>query len=162
MKLRDKVTVGFLSLFVVIAWTVELFWFIKHNDIQSMTGFIPKAFALYGRGDDTWFNVSAAPPFALAFILFLEAIHIFLSQLLNIALIHAIVKAKAYRYKLQLMVSSYVFYSVLVYYGVHWFAGFPCMPHKDLVSYIVFFGFNAPYLIYGLFAAWAWKGIDNG
>lgn len=161
MKIKDKITVGFLSLFVVIAWTIELFWFIRHNSIHTMTGIIPRAFALYGRGDDTWFDVAAAPPFALSFILLLEAIHIFGSQLLNIFLIRAIVKGAAYRYKLQLLVSSYVFYSVLVYYGVHWVAGFPCMPHKDLASYAVFFGFNAPYLIYGLFAVWAWRGIDG-
>ena len=155
MKLKDKITIAFLSLFVVVAWTIELFWFIQHNNIQHMSGFIPRAFSLYGRGDNTWFSVDKSPPFALSFMLMLEGIHIFISQLLNLLLIRAIVKSKAYRYKLQLLVSSYVFYSVLVYYGVHWVSGFSCMAVKDWVSYVVFFGFNAPYLL-----AYLWTGID--
>lgn len=155
MKLKDKITIGFLSLFVVIAWTIELFWFVQHNNIQHMTGFIPRAFSLYGRGDMTWFDVGHSPSFALSFILFLEAIHIFISQLLNLLLIRAIVKSKAYRYKLQLLVSSYVFYSVVVYYGVHMVSGFSCMAVKDWVSYLVFFGFNLPYLL-----VYLWTGLD--
>lgn len=162
MKTKDKVIIGFLSLFVVIAWTIELFWFVKHNAIAGMGGLIGKAFALYGRGDSTWFNVSAAPPFAMAFMLCLEAIHIFGSQLLNIILIRAIWLNRGYRYKLQLLIGSYVSYSVIVYYLTHWIAGFSCMAVKDIGSMAIFILFNLPYLVvYGFLVGDAWEHIKE-
>jgi hypothetical protein len=166
--IKDNVIIGFLSLFCLIAWSIELYWFVNHNVIHlSPPGLISSAFSFYGRADSTWYNVQDAPPFAMAFMLYLEGIHIFITQTLGLCLIYAIWNNKHYRYTLQLLLSSYVAYSVLAYYGIHQLAGFPCMKHKTLGAYLIFYLFNAPYLVYFWLAYDSVKEInrrtrDNG
>jgi hypothetical protein len=84
----------------------------------------------------------------------LESINVFFSQVLNAWLLYAILKGRYYRHILQLIVSTYLAYSVALYFLVAAISGFACMREKTGFNYFLFFVPNLPWFLCYLYMAY--------
>jgi hypothetical protein len=147
----DRVTIGLLGFFMVMAFTIELYFVLHYRDVREQTGVFASAYAIYGAGDEAYYgrgNIHV--PLAL------ETINVFFTQALNALLIWAIVKGRAYRHPLQLLVSSYLAYSVLLYFWIAHVSGYAAMPVRGAWGYFIFYVPNMPWLL-----AHLWMGQQS-
>ncbi|MFD0385620.1 EXPERA domain-containing protein [Streptomyces stramineus] len=131
-----------------MAFTLELYFVTAWRTIDQHQDVFARLFRVYGMGDSTYYGQGdVALPFAL------ETINVFLTQGLNIALIVAIVRGLPWRYPLQLAVSSYVAYSVLLYFWHAHAGGYPAMPVHSPLAFFVFYAPNLPWFLGNLWMA---------
>ncbi|MEU7103955.1 DUF1295 domain-containing protein [Streptomyces sp. NPDC046215] len=145
---QERAAVGFLVFSLVMAFTLELYFVTAWRTIDQHQDVFARLFRVYGMGDSTYYGQGdVALPFAL------ETINVFLTQGLNIALIVAIVRGLPWRYPLQLAVSSYVAYSVLLYFWHAHAGGYPAMPVHSPLAFFVFYAPNLPWFLGNLWMA---------
>jgi hypothetical protein len=148
---KDWVILGMQCFFFLSAVTLELYWVVYHDELvaRSQTDVIASLFRIYGDGDSAYYE--QVTPFTLG----LETIQIFCTQPLNLWLIYAICKRKPYRHALQLMMASYVSYSVLLYFWNAHLSGYAgmCFPHS-LYAFFIFYVPNFPWLFGHLYMAY--------
>jgi hypothetical protein len=139
---KDRVILGLLLFYLLLAFTWEIYFVLYHDQLPARAemDFMGRMCALYGEADRTYYD--PVSPFTLS----LESIQVFFSSWLNIWLIYAILKRKHYRHTLQLTVSSYLTYSVILYFLVAHVSGYAGMKEKDFAHFALFFGPNLPWL----------------
>ena len=145
---EDKLTIGLLALFLMMACTLELYFVIHYRDINTQTDIFARAFGIYAAGDAAYYGQGN-----IYVPLTLESINVFFTQVLNVVLIRAIVKRRAYRYPLQLAVSAYVSYSVVFYFWLAHVSGYPGMPVRSAWGFFIFVTPNLPWLLGHLYLA---------
>jgi hypothetical protein len=149
LPMADKVALGLIGFFVVMAFTIELYFILHYRDIREQSHFFAKAYAIYGAGDQAYFGRGDIyVPLAL------ETINVFFSQLLNLLTAWAIVKRRPWRHPLQLLVGSYLTYSVVFYFWVNHVSGYVNMPEKTPWAFFIFYAPNLPWLLGHGWMAW--------
>ena len=136
----DVFAVCLLGFFILAALSIELYYILNVHTLPERTDLFAKAYAWYGKADrtyDGYGDVSVA--------LALETINVFVTQILNLILVWAIVGRKVFRYPLQLAVSAYVTYSVVFYQWLQQVSHYENMPHKTVEAYLLFLA-NLPWL----------------
>jgi hypothetical protein len=148
---KDRITVGLLVFFMLIALTLEAYWLIFHNVMESRTDLFAQALRLYWPADQTYRvpGHSVAKSFTLA----LERINTMVSQSLNAWLIFAIVRRRYYRHALQLTLATYTAYGTLLYLYVAHISGYAVFEYRGTYPFALFYLANAPWLLgYGWMA----------
>ena len=140
---KDRVIIGLLVFYLFFAFTWELYFLYWHDQLPARTArdFLGFTWAWYGEADRTYYD--PVSPFTLS----LEGIQVFFTVWLEVWLIGAILKRKSYRHPLQLTISAYVAYSVILYFTVNHVSGYAGMKEKDLAHFALFFSPNLPWLI---------------
>jgi hypothetical protein len=135
----------------VVAGTLELWW-LAHDSAQLVamrhTNLLARAFDCYGACDTAYFE--SRTPFAFS----LELLNVGFTQILNVAIIWAILRRAPWRYPLQLAVGAYVSYSVVLYFMVAHVSGYELMRVRSPASFALLYGVNAPWLLGHLYLAW--------
>ena len=147
---RDKGIVILLAFFLLIAFSMELYWIVYAASLVQRSGeeWIAYLYSIYGEADRAYFD--SVTPFTLG----LETINVFVTQILNLWLIWAILADKKYRYALQLTVGSYLTYSVLLYFWVFHLSGYADMKYQSPYTFFVLIVPNLPWLIGYFYLAW--------
>jgi len=147
---RDRFILTMLGFFVVMAFTMELWWLLHADQLVALaeTSWMARLFSYYGEGDSAYF--ARVTPFSRG----LESINIFFTQGLNLWLMYAIVRRRPYRHVLQLTVGSYLSYSVVLYFWVAHLSGYAGMGEKTFFAGFIFVVPNLPWLIGYLYMAW--------
>jgi hypothetical protein len=142
----DKSIIGMLGFCILIGWSLELYWCVHRTELVGLasTNWIANLFRIYGEADSSYFAVVS--PLSLG----LETISVYITQLLNIWLIFAILKHRPYRHALQLAVASYLTYSVVFYFWSEQLNGWG---HMRAVTPWLMFLYVAPNLPWLLFHA---------
>jgi hypothetical protein len=153
MPRRDRITVGVLAFFILVAFTLELYFIACHRDLPARvdTQLFARLFAIYGTADRDYF--APVSPMALA----LESINVFLIQPLSMLLIYAIVRRRAYRWPLQLGISAYLALSVVLYFLVGIVSGHHGMSERSVKTFALFYGANMPWLV-----GYGWLALEAG
>jgi len=151
MSRRDKATLALLGFFLVIAFTIELYYVVAHDHIVAEAGRNPLAWllSLYGPSDRAYFD--APSPLTLT----LEGFNIVVTQPIGLALAYAIWRRRDWRWPLQLAVSAYVTYSVILYFTIAHVSGMAGMTDHSVRSFAIFYGANLPWL-----AGYTWMMWD--
>lgn len=145
----DKITLALLAFFVLMAFTIELYFILHYRDIREQHHFFARAYAIYGAGDHAYYGRGDIHvPLAL------ESLNVFFTQGLNLLLAWGIVKTRAWRHPLQLLVSSYLTYSVIFYFWVNHVSGYVNMPEKTPWAFFIFIAPNLPWLLGHAWMAW--------
>lgn len=149
LSVRDRVCIGLLLSFILCAFTLELYWLVYHDEIlvRAETSFMAYLFKVYGAADRGYTDQISS--FAVA----LESFNVYFTQIANAWLIYAIVKHRPYRHALQLTISSYVAYSVALYFWEAYLTGFARMSAHTAWGYFIFFSPNLPWLLGHLYMA---------
>jgi len=156
MTRRDRVTIGLLVLFALVAATLELYFLVHHRELvaRAPTQLFARLFSIYGVADRGYYD--AVSPLALA----LEGINVFVMQPLCALVVYAIVRGRAWRWPLQLAVASYLSASVVLYFTVAVASGYADMAQHSAKAFALLYGGNAPWLVgYGWIAADAGRAI---
>ena len=145
---RDRAAIYLLLFFVFCAFTLELYFVIHAGHLPQRHDLAARGFAYYGRGDRAYFD------HVTAFERGLESINIFFTQPIHLLLLWGIFRRAAWRYPLQLGVSSYVCYSTTLYLLSNHLTGYAEMPQRDLASLLIFYVPNLPWVIGNAWLAW--------
>lgn len=150
---KDKVIVGLIVAFTVVALTLELYWLMFNQGMESRTDVFARALALYWPADYTY--RIPGYPIEKAFTLSLEGVNTFFTPIPSLVLIWAILARKRYRYPLQLVIATYTFYGTFLYYSVAHISGYAVFQHQSAYTYLLFYLVNMPW-----FAGYGWIGWD--
>jgi EXPERA (EXPanded EBP superfamily) len=150
---KDKVIIGLILAFTAVPLTLELYWLVFNQEMESRTDLFARALALYWPADYTY-RISGYP-IEKAFTLSLEGVNSLLTPILSALLIWAIVARKRYRYPLQLAIATYTFYGTFLYFSVAHISGYAVFEFKSAYTYLMFYLANLPWLI-----GYAWIGWD--
>jgi hypothetical protein len=150
---RDKIIIGLIVGFAAIALTLEGYWLIFNQVMESRTDLLASIILRYSPMDYAY-RISGYPP-EKAFTLAIESVNTLVTPWLSFLLIWAIVKLKPYRYPLQLAIAAYTFYGTLLYYLVAHISGYAGFADHGAGTYVVFYLASLPWL-----AGYAWIGWD--
>lgn len=142
LLLRDRAILGLLGFFVLVAFTLELYW-LRHSTTlvaDAEGNWMAKLFRIYGACDRAYFE--APSPLTLT----LEGLNVYFTQALGLLIMWGIVKRRPWRYPLQLAVGAYVSYSVVLYFLTAQVGGFADMRERSLYGFALFYGVNLPWL----------------
>src|SRR5262245_51410806 len=108
---RDRVILVLLSFFILMAWTVELYWLIYNDQLstRARSDWLARVFQVYSAADAAYFD--RVTPLTR----FLEGFHVLVTAPLMLCIVYAIVRRRPYRHSLQLVVATIVSYSTLLY-----------------------------------------------
>jgi hypothetical protein len=149
MSRRDRVILGLLCFFLLIAFSLELYWLIYRDELveRAPHELFARLFQIYGDADRAYYDRVSALAIGL------ESINVYFTQFLNVALIYAIIARKYWRHSLQLLVGSYLTYSVVLYFYAAHVTGYPDMRYFSAYTYFLFYATNLPWLLgYGYMA----------
>jgi EXPERA (EXPanded EBP superfamily) len=105
--------------------------------------------SLYGPSDQAYFE--SPSPVALGF----EGFNVVVTTPLSVLLAYGVVRRRAWRWPLQLGISAYVVYSVVLYFLIAQISGFAGMPVHTARAFAIFYGANLPWLV-----GYAWLGWE--
>jgi hypothetical protein len=150
---KDKAIIGLVLLFTSVALTLELYWLVFNQVMESRTDLLAGILALYWPADYTF----RIPGYSIekAFTLSLESVNVFVTPWLSLGLIWAVLKRRPYRYALQLVVATYTVYGTYLYYSTAHISGYAVFEYKGAYTYLLFYLMNLPWL-----ACYAWIGWD--
>ncbi|MFI1400737.1 EXPERA domain-containing protein, partial [Streptomyces sp. NPDC020681] len=133
----------------------ELYFILNVHTLPERSDLLAKAFALYGKADAAYAgHGDVSVPLAL------ETINVFITQILNIALGWAIIRRKSFRHPLQLVVSAYVSYSVILYFWLQHISSYRAMEERTVASFLLLYLANLPWLAgYGYLASRSFVAI---
>jgi hypothetical protein len=153
MTRRDRVTIGLLLLFMLVATTLELYFLVHHRELvaRAPTQLFARLFSIYGAADRGYYD--AVSPLALA----LEGINVLVMQPLCALVVYAIVRRRAWRWPLQLAVASYLSMSVVLYFTIAAVSGYADMARHSATAFALLYGGNAPWLV-----GYGWMAVDAG
>jgi hypothetical protein len=155
---KDRLIVGMLGFFIVVACTLELYWVLYANQLveRSQTDLLAYWFSFYGEADSAYF--AHVTPLSLG----LETLNVFVTQWLNLWLLYAILKGKPYRYALQLTLGAYLSYSVILYFWTAHLSGYAAMQDRTFYHFFLFIAPNLPWLLGYLYLAYdAFRAISQ-
>ncbi len=151
---KDRFQVAMMAFFMVVAVVLELPWILYRYDLVALAGTtgalgtVAKIFSVYGDCDRAYFDM--VTPLSSG----LEMLNVYVTQFLHLWLIYAIVKKKVYRNALQLIIGSYLSYSVVLYFWSAHISGYELMRYKSWYTFGLFYGVNMPWLAFNLYLAW--------
>lgn len=150
MSRRDRVILGLLSFFLCIAFSLELYWLIYRDELVTRAPheLFARLFQIYGDADRAYYD--RVSPLAIA----LEGINVYVTQILNVWLMVAIIGRRHYRHVLQLLVGSYLTYSVILYFWAAHVVGYPDMRYHSPYTYFLFYAPNLPWLLGYAYMTW--------
>jgi hypothetical protein len=150
MSRSDRVILGLLVFFLTIAFSLELYWLEHHGELVELAPheLFARLFQIYGDADRCYYD--RVSPTAIG----LESINVYFTQALNLWLMWAIVARAHYRHVLQLVVGSYLSYSVILYFWAAHVTGYPDMRYHAPYTYFLFYAPNLPWLLGYGFMAW--------
>jgi hypothetical protein len=153
MSRRDQATLALLGFFCFVALTIELYFLVAHDSLVASAAHNPLAWllSLYGPSDSAYF--ASPSPLALA----LEGLNVAVTTPLVALLAWGVVRRRAWRWPLQLGLSAYVTYSVVLYFLVAHVSGMAGMAAPTVSAYAIFYGANLPWVI-----GYAWLTWDAG
>ncbi|HET7341009.1 MAG TPA: hypothetical protein VFL90_06075 [Methylomirabilota bacterium] len=149
LRTKDRVIVALLLVFSLFNLTLD--WVLVRRGLR-----LPE---LVGRdwAADLWARTYAdadrfwiASPWSLA----QEAFNVYVTTLVNLALVHAIVKAAPWRHALQLTLGVYLAYSCLQYFLAGHLSGYAGMRAHTLTAFAQFYGLTLPWLTAHAWFAW--------
>lgn len=146
---RDRFIIGAMVFFVVMAYTIELYYVLFHGSVRTRSDFFARAYQVYGIADQAYYG-----GWYVYVAVALEALNVFVSQFLNLWLIYAIVKRRSYRYVLQIILSSYLAYSVVLYFTISIVSGFEGMPQRTPFAFFLLVAPNLPWLMIYAWMTW--------
>ena len=158
---RDKLIIGLIAFFTMVALTLEAYWLIFNQVMESRTDLFASTLAIYWPADHTY----RIPGYSIekAFTLSIEGVNTLLTPILSTALIWAILKRKRYRYALQLVIATYTTYGTFLYYCVAHLSGYAVFAEKSIGNYLLFYLANLPWLASYAWMAWdAYRAIVRG
>jgi cholestenol delta-isomerase len=151
LSIKDRLTIGLLAYFMLVASVLELWW-VLHSPAEKAAlrghSVIGRVWELYGACDRGYFDA----PSPLAW--FLETVNVCFTQPLNLLLIYAIVRAKPYRWTLQLAMTSYYCFALILYFAVAHLSGYAMMRERSPYTFFLFYGSNGPWLLSHLWLWW--------
>lgn len=150
MSRSDRVTLGLLTFFLCIAFSLELYWLIYRDDLveRAPHELFARLFQIYGDADRAYYDRISALAIGL------EGINVYITQLANVWLAFAIITRKHYRHVLQLLVSSYLTYSVILYFWCAHVVGYPDMRYRSAYTFFIFYAPNLPWMLGYGWMAW--------
>lgn len=153
MTRRDRVTIGLLLLFALVAATLELYFLVHHRELvaRAPTQLFARLFSIYGAADRGYYD--AVSPLALA----LEGINVIVMQPLCVLVVYGIARRRWWRWPLQLAVASYLSMSVVLYFTIAAVSGYADMAERGGKAFALLYGGNAPWLV-----AYGWMAVDAG
>src|SRR6185503_4387354 len=133
LETRDRAIVVMLAAFTVFTLTLDLALVVNagHLADRAVTHWATALWASYADADRLWI----VAPWSRA----QEAINVFWTTGLNVWLIWAIVKRRAYRHVLQLALGSYHSYSVILYWLAGHLSGYEGMRSRTVYAFILFY-----------------------
>lgn len=151
----DRFTIAMVAVFMVSAFTTELYFLVHHDDIRQRTDLLAQVHEFYGKGDESYYGRGYVP-LPLAF----TAINIFITQPLNALLILAIVRRRKYRHPLQLAVSAYMSSLVILYLLVAHISDHQGVSDKTWSGYFIIYAMQLPWLAgYVFLVCWSFVAI---
>ena len=150
MSRRDRLILAFLAFALAVAWSLELYWYNHRDELveRSSTELFAWLFKVYGDADRAYYD--HVTPMSVG----QEWINIFVTQLVNLWLMAAIIARRRYRPVLQLLLGSYVAYSVVLYFAAAHLTGYPDMRTRSAWTFGLFYGANLPWLVGYAYLAW--------
>lgn len=150
---RDRVTIGLLGFYLLVAVTLEAYWLLHHNEMEGRSDVFARLLQLYWPADRTYH----LPGYGVdkAFTLAVESVNTVFTQWLQLWLIWTIVKRRHYRHILQLTVATYTFYGTFLYYYVAHLSSYAVFEERSTYAFLMFYGANAPWLL-----GYAWLMYD--
>ena len=145
---KDRTIIGLLVFFTVFNVTLDL-WFVWHaHGLEALVGrhWLADLWAIYAPIDRFWI--------VGAWSLAQERLNVYVTTLVNVWLIAAIVRRAPYRHALQLTLGSYLSYSVVLYYFAAHTGGYPGMQHHTALNLALFYGITLPWLLAHFYLAW--------
>jgi len=149
MSRSDRLILGLLCFFILIAFSLELYWLIYRDELvaRAPTELFARLFQIYGDADRAYYD--RISPLAIG----LEGINVYFTQLLNVLLMYAIVARRHWRHTLQLLLGSYLAYSVILYFYAAHVVDYPDMRYQSAYTFFLFYATNLPWLLgYGYMA----------
>lgn len=152
MPRRDRVILGLLCFFILVALSLELYWLVYRDELVARAPheLFARLFQIYGDADRAYYD--RITPTAIG----LEGINVYVTQILNVALIYAIVARTHWRHTLQLVVGSYLTYSVVLYFWAAHVTGYPDMRYQSSYTFFLFYAPNLPWLL-----GYAYMALDS-
>jgi len=140
VEIRDRAIVAMLVAFTVFNLTLDLVLVVNAGRLADHpdADWASALWAIYTDADRFWI----VAPWSRA----QEAINVFWTSGLNIWLIWAIVTRRAYRHVLQLVVGSYLSYSVILYWLAGHLSGYEGMRARTAYAFLLFYGTALPWL----------------
>lgn len=145
---KDRLIIGLLVFFSLFNLTVDL-WLVLHaRDLPARVDRDPVAYlwSIYAEADRFW----VVAPWSLA----QEGLNVFLTTLVNVWLIAAIVRRAPYRHALQLTLGAYMTYSCILYFLAGHLSGYEGMRARTPHAFALFYGSTLPWLLGHGYMAW--------
>jgi hypothetical protein len=161
LPVKDRVTVCLIVFFTAVALTLELYWLLHNQEMESRADLFARIIALYWPVDYTW--RIAGYPVAKAFVLSFESVNVLVTPILSAILLWAIVKHRRYRYPLQLLIATYTTYGTYLYFSTAHISGYAIFAEKTFGNYLLFYLANLPWFAGYSWMAWeAFRAIVRG
>jgi hypothetical protein len=148
---KDRVIVGLLLFFSLFNVTLDWALVRRGLNLPSLVGadWAADLWArTYADADRFWI----ASPWSLA----QEGFNVYVTTLVNLALVAAIVRGAPWRHALQLTLGAYLTYSCLQYFLAGHLSGYAGMRERTVTAFAQFYGLTLPWL-----AAHAWFAWDS-
>jgi len=144
---RDRVTLVLLSFFILMAWTVELYWLVYNDQLSTRAEneWLARVFQVYSAADAAYFD------HVTPLTRFLEGFHVLITAPLMLCIVYAIVQRRPYRHSLQLVVASVISYSTFLYLIEGHLSGYARMQPYGAGNLLLFILPNLPWLLGGLY-----------
>jgi hypothetical protein len=158
---KDKAIVCLILFFTTVALTLELYWLLHHQEMESRTDLFARIISIYWPADHSW----RIPGYSIekALNLSLEGVNALVTPILSATLLWAIFKRRRYRYPLQMLVGTYTAYGTFLYYSVAHISGYAVFAEKSIGTYLMFYFANFPWLAGYAWIAWdAYRAIVRG
>jgi hypothetical protein len=161
LPFKDWAAVALLVFFTAVALTIELYWLLHHQEMESRTDVIARIISLYWPVDRSW--RIPGYPIEKALNLSLEGVNALVTPILSAILLWAIFKHRRYRYPLQLFIATYTFYGTFLYYSIAHISGYQVFADKTATNFLLFYAANLPWLAGYAWLAWdAYRAIVRG
>ena len=148
MSTKDRVMIGLLAFFSLFNVTYDLAIVLRGRDLPRLAGrdWAADLWAIYAYADRMW----GVSPWSLA----QESFNVFVTTLVNLVLIAAILSRAPWRYPLQLTLGAYLAYSCLQYFLAGHLSGYEGMQEPTLLAFAMFYGLTLPWLVAHAWLAW--------
>jgi hypothetical protein len=150
LSLKDRGIVGMLVFFSAFNVTLDLALVRRGLEVPGLVGsdWAADLWALYADADRFWI----ASPWSLA----QEGFNVFVTTIVNVAIIAGILRRAPWRHALQLTLGAYLVYSCLQYFLTAHLSGYAGMRVPTFTAFAMFYGLTLPWL-----AAHAWFAWDS-
>src|SRR5262249_33592895 len=130
LPVKDTIIIVLVALFSLVAFTLEAYWLLFNQVMESRIDPLARILALYWPADYSYrvsgYGIAKCLPLAL------EGVNVVVTPLLSLLLVRAILARKPYRYALQLTIATYTFYGTLLYYMVTHLSGYAVFADKTM------------------------------